>query len=362
MDLGLHRLKNQSLYRNKFEKAEDVVKWMGAIQAQDYHQALWAIGVRMQSAAKQDIEQAIADKKILRTWPMRGTIHFVPALDVKWMVELSAERMLKKSRRIHESLELSEDVMLKCTKLFSDVLQGNKRYTRSQMIDLLEESGINTKNQRGYQILWYTSQIGLICQGPMQEKQQTFVLVDEWVPNAKKRSKNEALVELTKRYFASHGPATIQDFVWWSGLTSKDAKMGIELAKPEIYSQRTNEKEYWMSEKVPNQGEMDVKSINMLPGFDEYLLGYKDRSTALAAEHASKITPGNNGIFLPTLVVDGKVIGTWKRKQKKNSVEITVNLFEKDASVQEQQILEEARKYSKFIDLPLSSSEIDFSS
>src|SRR5437667_8624903 len=187
---------------------------MGALQAQDYQQSLWAVGLRTQSATVADIEQSIAHRKIVRTWPMRGTLHFVPGDDAKWMLSLSASRMLAKGRRRLEQLELDETIMERCKELFSDALKGNGRLSRPNAMQLLEDAGISTRNQRGYHILWYLAQTGLICLGPMQDKQQTFVLLDEWIPHSKALSREESLVELALRYFVSRGPAPVHDFAW----------------------------------------------------------------------------------------------------------------------------------------------------
>jgi hypothetical protein len=190
-DSARQRLFNQRIDGEKFEKPEEVVRWLGAIQAQDYLQSLWAIGLRLRSANLADIERAIADGKIVRTWPMRGTIHFVPSEDAKWMLKLSASRMIAKDRRRLEQLGLDDEIMERCKELFYDALRGNKRLSRPDMMKLLEDAGISTKNQRGYHILWYISQTGLICLGPIQDKQQTFVLLDEWVPDPRELSREK---------------------------------------------------------------------------------------------------------------------------------------------------------------------------
>ena len=351
------RLFNQRIAGEKFEKPEEVVRWMGALQAQDYQQSLWAIGLRTQSATVVDIEQAIAHRKIVRTWPMRGTLHFVPGDDVKWMLSLSASRMLAQDRRRLAQLELDETIMERCKELFYDALKGNQRLSRPNMMQLLEDAGISTRGQRGYHILWYLSQTGLICLGPMQDKQQTFVLLDEWVPHSRVFSREEALAELARRYFTSRGPATIHDFAWWAGLTVADAKQGLEGAKSELVKDQVNGKECWMAGDARGQSVYDPSRVYLLPGFDEHLLGYKDRSAVLAAEHASKVVPGNNGIFFPTMVVAGQVIGTWKRRRKRNALEVVLDPFTQlDAS--EESVMEATQCYSNFVGLPLSSVEI----
>jgi Winged helix DNA-binding domain len=352
-DIVRQRLINQRIEGEKFEKPEEVVRWLGAMQAQDYQQALWAIGLRLQSARVADVERAISNGKIVRTWPMRGTLHFVPPEDVKWRLRLSASRILARDGRRLEQLGLDLDTIERCKVLFYEALKGNRRLSRPEMMRVLEEAGIGTENQRGYHILWYISQDALICPGPMQGKQQTFVLLDEWVPDARELSREESLAELAGRYFASHGPATVHDFAWWAGLTVTEARLGVEAAMSGLVSEKIDGKEYWTTSDAPGQMAHAGSSIHLLPAFDEYLLGYKDRGAALTVEDALRVIPGKNGVFLPTIVVDGLVLGTWKRKLKKNSVDITLSPFAHPDDLDERAI-EAARSYSDFVGLPLS--------
>jgi hypothetical protein len=356
-DIVCHRLVNQRIDGQKFEKPEEVVRWLGAIQAQDYLQALWAIGLRLKSATVADIEQAILDGRIIRTWPMRGTLHFVPPEDARWMLRLSASRILAKDGRRLEQLGLDEEIMERCKEIFYDALKGNERLSRSEMMKLLEEAGISTENQRGYHILWYVSQSGLICLGPMQAKQQTFVLLDEWVSSSRDLSREESLAELARRYFASHGPATVHDFAWWAGLTVTEARSGLEAEMPELISETIDGKEYWMTSDAPGHIAYDKTGVDLLPAFDEYLIGYKDRTNVLTAEDAPRVVPGKNGIFLPTIVVGGRVVGTWKRKLKKNSIDITLSPFTHLGDLDER-VIKAAEYYSDFVGLPLASTEI----
>ena len=357
MDVVSQRLVNQRIEGEKFEKPEEVVRWLGAIQAQDYLQSLWAIGLRLQSATVADIEQAIADGKIVRTWPMRGTLHFVPPEDVRWMLKLSASRMLAKDDRRLKQLGLDKEIMERSKELFHDALKGNKSLSRPEMMKLLEEAGISTEKQRGYHILWYVSQSGLICLGPMQDKQQTFVLLDEWVPNPRDLSREESLAALAGRYFASHGPAAVHDFAWWTGLTVTEARSGLEAAMPELVSEKIAGKEYWMTGDTPDHLVYDKSSVDLLPAFDEYLIGYKDRSAVLPVEDIPRVVPGKNGVFLPTIIVGGRVVGTWKRKLKKSSIDVTLSPFT-HLHVSEESAIEAAESYSDFVGLPLSLTEM----
>jgi hypothetical protein len=320
-------------------------------------QALWAIGLRLKSATVADIEQAILDGRILRTWPMRGTLHFVPPEDTKWMLKLSASRVLAKDGRRLSQLRLDEKIMERCKEIFYDALNGNKRLTRPDMMKLLEEAGISIENQRGYHILWYVSQSGLICLGPMQDRQQTFVLLDEWVPGSRDLPREESLLELARRYFASHGPTTVHDFAWWAGLTVTEARLGLEAAMPELISQTIDGKDYWMASHRPDNAAYDESGVDLLPAFDEYLIGYKDRAAVLDGEDAQRVVPGNNGVFLPTIVVGGRVVGTWKRKLKKNSIDITLSPFTHLSDL-DKRATEATKLYSDFVGLPLSTTEI----
>jgi winged helix DNA-binding protein len=359
-DIAHQRLVNQRIDGERFEKPEEVVRWLGAIQAQDYLQALWAIGLRLKSATVADVERAILGGKIVRTWPMRGTLHFVPPEDAKWMLTLSASRMLARDGRRLKQLGLDEEIMERCKELFHRALKGNRRLSRPEMMKVLEEAGISTEKQRGYHILWYVAQAGLICLGPMQDKQQTFVLLDEWVPNSRDLSREESLTELARRYFAGHGPATVHDFAWWAGLTITEARSGLESAMPELTSETIEGKDYWMTSDAPGHTAYDESRIELLPAFDEYLLGYKDRAAVLAVEDATKVVPGKNGVFLPTIVVDGRVVGTWKRKRKKNSIDITMTPFTYLGDLDER-VNKAAERYCGFLGLPLSSTEIEAS-
>ena len=348
--LAYQRLINQHIEGPKFTTPEEVVRWMGAMQAQDYGQAVWAIGSRTDSATLKDVEQAIADRKILRTWPMRGTIHFVPAKDAKWMLQLSAARMIAADARRLRQLELDESIIEQCGRLFYTAMQDGKPLPRPIMMQLLEDAGIGTKNQRGYHILWHLAQTGLICLGPLEGKKQTFVLLDKWVPDSTELSREEALAELAKRYFTSHGPATLYDFAWWSGLTITDARAGLQAATPRLIGEKIDATEYWLASEsqVPR-----ATDIALLPGFDEYLLGYKDRSAVLAVEHSLYIVPGNNGVFLPFIVLDGQVVGLWKRTIKKQAVIIKLLPFVAFSKAVERQCIEMAKRYAEFLGLQL---------
>ena len=352
-DIAQQRLCNQSIAMTVEMTPGEVVKKLGAVQAQDYLGALWALGLRLQRATEADIEQAITDRTIIRTWPMRGTLHFVAPEDVRWMLTLLTPRILARAARRHQQLELDGDTFARSETLFINALQNGRSLTRNQMMDVLEQADISTKGQRGYHILWWAAQNGLICFGPRQGKQHTFVLLDEWLPDSKTLSREEALAALANRYFTGHGPATIQDFIWWSGLLAADARAGLELIKSQLEHEEFDSQTYWFSPAPPTP-QPATPTAYLLPGFDEYLLGYKDRSAVLDPAHAAKVVPGGNGVFKPLIVVDGRIVGTWQRTIKKEKVIITLNPFNTLNKVETQAITAAAQHYGTFINLPVT--------
>lgn len=222
-------------------------------------------------------------------------------------------------------------------------------------MQLLEEDGISTKNQRGYHLLWYIAMSGLICLGPREGKQQTFVLLDEWVPATKELSRSEALALLAERYFTGHGLATVQDFSWWAGITLSDARQGIDAAQSRLVMEKIQGQEYWGPEHFYVGAMEEVSNVYLLPGYDEYLLGYKDRSAVLSSEYAQHIVPGNNGVFMPTILIDSQIVGTWKRTMKNKGIDIEFSLFAPQQE-REECIIEAAERYCGCMGLPLSTT------
>ena len=350
-DIARMRILNQRIAGSHFSSPDEVVRWMGAMQAQDYAGAKWAIGLRLPGSHEADIEQAVRDRKILRTWPQRGTIHFVTPEEVRWRLNLSTPRILSGAKRRHENLALTPAIFQQALELFHGALSGDKQLSRPDMMAVLEHAGITTAGQRGYHILWYLSQTGHLCFGPLEGKQATFALLDEWVPPADDIPREEALRRLTETYFCSHGPATVHDLMWWSGLTAKSIKTGLDLSKG-LTCEEVDGKIYWMSEDLPATT-LPVPSAYVLPGFDELLLGYKDRTASLDREHLTHVIPGGNGVFSHTLVIDGKIEGIWKRTLKRDHIAVELSLFRSLSSGQNDAAERAFTSYGKFMGLPV---------
>jgi hypothetical protein len=347
--IALLRLSNQHIAAHQPAKPEEMIADMGMLQAQDYLGALWAVGLRLKNASEKQVEQALAERRIVRTWPARGTLHFVAADDARWMVELLAPRLVKGAAGRFRGLELDEVAFGRSRDVFVEALQGGRTLTREGMYQLLESHHISTAGQRGIHILWKLAQDGLICFGPRQGKQQTFVLLDEWVPSARSKPRDEALAELALRYFSSHGPATLQDFTWWSGLTTAAAKTGIEGVGSQLVQEHFNGQTFYQSGSRAAVLETSP-AAHLLPAFDEYLVGYKDRSAVLDPRHALRVNNGG-GILNPAIVIDGQVLGTWKRTLQKASVTITPSWFSPPDESQMQALISAANRYGAFLNL-----------
>lgn len=337
------RLAAQQITKHDFTNPGDLVRWMGAIQAQDYLGSLWAIGLRLPGKTEAQIEKAIAEKTIVRSWPMRGTLHFVPSEDLRWMLKLLTPRIISKAALLYRQSNLDAAVFRKAEKIILKTLSG-KQLTRKEIYDVLEKSKIAVNEQRGLHILGFLAQQGLICFGPRNKKQQTFVLLDEWITTSKNVSREQGLKVLAERFFSSHGPATLNDFVWWTGLTVKDAKVAVEQITFEQFS--LNNSQYFYVGKAT--AKLQMPGIYMLPSYDEYLVGYKDRSLTLD-EKSPYPHRGAGGIFTNTIISKGKIAGTWKRKIEGKGIVLENNLFRKLSITEQKDLNKTVSNYQGFL-------------
>lgn len=318
------RLHNQHIADPQCQTAADVVASLGAMQGQDYPGAKWSIGLRLPGSTDSHIEQAFIDKQIVRTWANRGTLHIVAAADLCWMINLIGPRVIAGNARRYKQLELDAETLRKSVDIFVDALDDGKILSRKALLQIVEENGISAAGQRGVYMLQRACIEGLICQGIEDRRNPMFYRVDTLPFTPKRLSREESLAELAQRYFISHGPATIYDFAWWTGLTITDSRIGLEAIKSQLVEEVIDNTSYWVS---PKEAPNNTPRVFALPGFDEYILGYKDRNAVLDLQFADAICPGGNGMFFPTIVVDGQVVGTWKRTLKKNVISISTTSF-----------------------------------
>lgn len=341
----------------------DVVRWLTALQGQDFPGALWSIGLRAPGTTRIDVEAAFNRGEIVRSWPLRGTLHVTAAEDLGWILALTAERMISGVATRHRQLEITTPDLEEVRELAWTMLAAQKdghvrKATREELFTVLEAAGQPTTAQRGIHLLWLLCQEGTLVQGPIDGNAQYFVLSKDWIKNPRELGREEALAELALRYFRSHGPATIADFQWWCKLTRKDIATGMESAKTQLESVDCNGSSYWLA---PETAELlagtvpGARSLVLLPGFDEFLLGYTDRSAALAPHHAQLTVPGGNGMFKATIVAGGQVAGTWRKakgaaeKQRQVAGVVLPEPFGELGPTQTRALVKAAESYAGFL-------------
>ena len=343
------RLVNQQISATSFRSAQEIVSWMGAMQALDFAMAKWAIGTRLPGSDEKDIENAINKGEIIRTHLLRPTWHFVSSNDIYWMLELTAPAIKSSMKSRHKKLEINELLLEKYLNLIQKSLEGGSHLTREEIVAVLKKEKIVTENNRASHILFMAELDGIICNGILKNKKQTYTLLNERVPKKRNITKEEALEKLANRYFVSHGPATLQDFSWWSGLPAGAARNALEMAKPGLISEKTDSNTYWMSGSSPVTLK-DKTQVYLLPAYDEFLISYRDRNPSLSHINNKK-TISVNGIFKPLIILNGQVTGIWKRTIKNEKVIVETFFFKQQLSKSAKILIEKkAEAFGKFLD------------
>ena len=347
IDIANSRLIYQQIASPRFTSVKELVAWMGALQAQDAAMVKWAVGMRLLvTGTEQRVNDALDDGEILRTHALRPTWHLVTPEDIRWMLALTAPQIRTLTKARHKDLGLTEGIFSKSHKIIEKLLRDGNHATREEIIPMLNKAGINTDENRASHIFMELELDGLMCSGKIKNGKQTFALLDERAPQMKPFKRDEALAMLAERYFQSRCPATLDDFVWWSGLSKGDAKQALEMVKPKFASEVVDGKTYWLSESLPKPSKKE--SAYLLPAYDEFIISYKDRSATLTFENHKRAV-SINGVFNPTIVVNGETVGVWKRTFKKDNVLMEFKYFEKPNKAALGMIEQEAKRYAEFL-------------
>ncbi|MDP4208282.1 MAG: winged helix DNA-binding domain-containing protein [Bacteroidota bacterium] len=341
------RLINQQIAESKFKTAKDVVGWMGAMQAQDYAMSKWAIGIRLPNSTDTIIESAIDNGEIIRTHLLRPTWHFVSSDDIYWMLDLTAPQIKTITKSRNKDLGLTETVFKQSNSIIEKVLRDGNHLTREELVAEFVKAGIPVDNNRASHLLLRAEIEGLLCSGKTKANKQTYALLPERVVKTRNLTRDEALAELARKYFISHCPATLQDFVWWSGLSVSKAKQAMETIKSGFISETINDKTYWFTNSFSISGS-DKDKIHLLPAYDEFIISYRDRTPSLPFEFHKKAV-SNNGLFWPTIVINGQVTGIWKRTIKKDKVLLETNFFDPQNNAAKNGILKAFSPFGMFI-------------
>lgn len=346
-EIALIRLQSQQLTAHQSKTPHELVSYMGAMQAQDYAMSKWAVGIRLPGTRHEQVEHDLTEGRIIRTHLLRPTWHLAAAEDVYWMLDLTAPQINAAAKTRHKQLELTPAVFTKSAHIITKALEGGKHLTRDELMPMLHDAGIGTDDNRSSHILMHLEMEQLICSGGMKGKQTTYALLSEHVSRVIRLNRDESLAKLAGKYFNSHFPATMHDFTWWSGLSVTAARQGFEDIRKDLVCERVGNEEYWLpaSFQMPD---IPTKSVHLLPAYDEYLISYKDRTASLVAEHQSKAF-SNNGIFFPTILVNGQVVGLWKRTVKKDTVQIEVDYFQANKKAPAALFKKAATAYAKYL-------------
>jgi hypothetical protein len=346
-DIARIRLCSQQLAGSKIESAQGMVSWMGAMQAQDFGMSKWALGVRLSGSTERKIEEALGRGEILRTHVLRPTWHYVSPEDIHWMLELSAAHIKAMMRFNERALGLDESIYARSNAMLASALHGGKELDRKELMGKLEEAGIDTRDIRPAHLLMRAEIDGIVCSGASRAGRTSYALLAERAPKTKPLSAEQALATLAKRYFTSHCPATLEDFAWWSGLTTGAARGALELVKADFIPEKIDERTYWLTNDF-SLPEGEPEQVYLLPAFDEFLVSYTERSASLPTE-LFKATIPINRLFNPAIVVDGRVIGLWKRTVKKERVIVETEFFNPPQAGIRERVEEAAGRFGRFL-------------
>lgn len=351
VNITVERLHNQFLVGPSGTSPADVVRRLGVVQAQEYHPSRWGIGLRVPGSVDADIEAAYADKSIVRIFFMRGTIHTLPGEDVRWIRPLIAARPRRMfiSTMKYNKVHLTEADFLKANDALVRALEGGRQLIRAEMKDVLMRVGIETSNL-GYLLLMQRAQVeGLMCYGLNRGKQQTFTLLEEWIPPAPVLDREAGLAEFARRFFSGHGPATVHDFTNWAGIPVGDARIGLEAVRREFEEAVIDGKSYFFL-PVSHRPAPESPLAYLLPEYDEIFIGYKDRSAFTTPEDAARWAARIDRIFSP-LMIDGRLAGLWRRELVGQTIVFYIESYAPLNDAQTEAVHRSARRYADFLGL-----------
>jgi hypothetical protein len=352
-EIARRRLVNQHLTAATITTPAEVVRLLGAVQAQDYAGAKWALGMRTRGVDDAVVEQAMGDGSIIRTHMLRPTWHFVAPADIRWMLALTAPRVSAAMAHYNRKLELDAAVFRRSNAALTRALCDGKQLTRAELTAVLRRARVNVDGtQRLGHLMMQAELDGVICSGARRGKQFTYALLEERVPPAAPLDRDEALLELTKRYFATRSPATPHDFAWWSGLTVADARRGIDMAGSALEREVIDDRTYWADPSARSRSKASP-TAHLLPNYDEFFIGFKDRGAIGKRLKSSELVTGGDALTAHVIVVDGQLVGGWKRTLTKKAVVVELSLLTRLTESEERAVAAAAEAYGNFLKLPV---------
>jgi len=355
MDIARQRLHRTFLVDRRWTTGSDVVRALGAVQAQDYEGAKWALSMRTTAATDAAIEREFESGAILRTHVLRPTWHFVDPTDIRWMLALTGPRVMKTMATYDRKLGLDERVFRRSRSALTKALR-DADLTRTELKAVLEPKvgplgGGVAGVQRTAHLMMRAELEGVICSGPRRGKQFTYALLDRRVRPAAILDRDEALLELTRRYFRTRSPATPQDFSWWSGLPMADVRRGIDLARAELESVSIGDVAYWVHGDTPSRAK---PSAWLLPNYDEFFIGYRDRSAIGVRLDSVQAVTGGNALIANVIAMDGQLVGGWRRTLGTDRIRLDLQVLTRLSAAEQKRVMAEVRRYEAFAGKPVN--------
>jgi hypothetical protein len=360
-EIAVHRLRAQRLLGHPFSTPVEAVRWLGAVQSQDYSAAKWGLAQRTAGATDAALDRLFDEGALLRTHVMRPTWHFVLPEDIRWLQELTSPRLLAGLAGRYRQLGLDSRTRARAAELFGAALSGGHSLTRAELGDVLRAHGISPDGQRAAHLLGSAEIEGVIISGPRRGKQFTFALLDERAPEARRLERDEALAELTRRYFQSHGPAQIRDFGWWSGLTVADIKRGLAAVGSALQRETIEGNDHWFDPRFTVR-RRPPPTAHLLANFDEYTVAYRDRGALIHPQVRFDPTffayyrdaAPEGGILSNVVTIGGLVRGAWRRTLAAKAVQVEVRLLGPLDSAERAAVEEAAARFGRFLERPAS--------
>jgi hypothetical protein len=355
VEIARRRLAAQQLVDPPVATPAEVVARLGAVQAQDYAGAKWALGLRGRGIDDAACERAMAEGAIVRTHVLRPTWHFVARDDLRWLLALTGPRILSGMPGRHRQLGLDDATLKKSRAVLERALAGGRHHTRAELAAVLQRARIATDAQRLPHILMHAELQQVICSGPVRGRQFTWALLDERVSTMPSIARDEAVTELARRYYTTHGPATAHDFAWWSGLTVGDGRRGAEALGATLERVEVEGTVYWHD---PAVAPAPAGQVHLLPAYDEQFVGFKDRSQLLERLERAGRTTESRGIFAHTITVDGQFVGSWAKVLKRSRVVVELAPLVPLSKVQRRAMERAAEAYGAFLGVEVDVAEV----
>lgn len=358
LSVARQRLAHQHLVDPAFDDPVHVVSALGAVQAQDFAGAKWAVAQRTTGVTEADVEQAFIDGRIVRTHLLRPTWHFVAAEDLRWIQSLTASRVHAVNAYQYRQMGVDAALVRRSHAVLEQVLQGGEALTRSEIAVAWQRAGIDAGDalRVGCLLMWAELD-ALICSGPRRGKQFTYALVDERLPPTPPLLRDEALAELARRYFSTRGPATLNDFAWWSGLTVGDGKRAVAMLGSALAQQVIGGTTCWCAEPM-RPLRPRARPAHLLPNYDEFFIGFRDRGAMLQRVGDAGLPNPSQSVFANVVAIDGQLVGGWTREIGARGVTVAVKLATPLAPAEQRAVEGAAQRYARFLGLPVALATV----